>query len=189
MPHPQVTSKTPARRKAVRFPSKENIAQVHEVERYVCDKEKIARWYQPREFMQIRSEIDATILELMQIEEDLEYWDTSKYTLRGLEPFFLRRYRTQRREVHKTLMRMVLKAQHEYGCSEEDIRQRIRRLSNTCSRASRRRAQEIGALDQFAAGVGRPTTPGNPQQKQSPLYTPLEDGPTNRRASLIAQQA
>lgn len=189
MPYPEYTSTAPTQRKVVHFPSDENIVRVHHVDRCVCDKEKTTRWYSPREFMEIRNEIDATVLELVQIEENFNYWDSSKYTLRGIEACFSSRYRSQRREMHQTLVRMVLRAQHEYGYSGDEARWRIQKLSKMCSKASRRRAQEVGALDQFAVGLGRPMNPGGPQQKPSPLHKPLGDGPTTKRSSLIAQQA
>ncbi len=189
MMHPEDTSTAFAQRKVVRFPSDQSIAQFHDDETCMSDEEKLACWYQPREFMQIRNEIEATLLELMQIEEDLVYWDTSKYTLRGIEQHFSSRYRSQRREMHKTRVRMVLKAQKECGHSGEEAQRRIRRISKICSKASRTRAQEVGALDQFAAGLGRPTTQGSLQQNTSPIHKPLVDGSPTRRPSLIAQQA
>lgn len=162
------------------------MATVKEIPYIADENDKASVWYQPEDFEAIRKDIDATVLELIQIEEDMRYWDTSTYTLRGIEQRFSRRYRSQRRAVQKRTVRMVLRAQREYGHKGDDAHQQIQRLSRLCSKAARTRAQEVGALDQFAAGLGRPT---RHQPPPKPVYLPMTGASTARRPSFIAQQA
>jgi len=76
---PATTSNIPRLRKVVRFPSEGCLAKVvAEVELPFTAEEKSSIWYQCEDYEEIHSEIQATILELMQIEEDMRYWDPSK---------------------------------------------------------------------------------------------------------------
>ena len=180
------TSYPPRRRKVVRFPSERSMKKVVEFEP-VAVKEKNAIWYQLEDYSDIRKDIEATVLELMQIEEDMRYWDTSKYSLRGIEQHFSLPYRNQRRTVQKTTVQMVLRFQKEYGHEGADAQRRIQRVSRICSKASRTRAWEVGALDQFAAGLGRPTPPAQHHQPKS-MYSASKEISPGRRHSLIAQE-
>lgn len=158
----------------------------------VTDKQSI--WYQPEDFREIRRDIEATLLELVQIEEDMRYWDTSKYTLRGLEQRFSRRFRAQRRFLQKNTVRTVLTAQKEYGHKGEEAQRMIERLSRMCSKASRTRALEVGALDQFAAGLGRPlassAVDARPSMCAKEILPPRDvNDATDEQPMMIAQQA
>lgn len=181
------TNLPPKRRKVVRFPSESNLEEVVRFDQQVTEVEKASIWYQPKDYKEIRKDIDSTILELMQIEEDMRYWDTERYTLRGLERHFSRSYRSQRRNAQKSTVQMVMKAQKEYGYAEPEAQRKIQRVSRICSKAARVRAQDVGALDQWAAGLGRPPPP---QQENTPLFrpTPAVETSVSRRQSLIIAQ-
>lgn len=174
-------------RKMVRFPSEKSLEEVVLIEQAVCEEEKASVWYQPQDYDAIRKDVHDTVLELMQIEEDMRYWDTSKYTLRGIERRFSRKYRDQRRTVQRNTIAMVLKAQKEYGHKGPDVQKKIRNLSRMYSKAARVRAREVGHHDQFAAGLGGRLAQ-RPKLMYKPKATPVE-GVVARRPSLIAQPA
>lgn len=184
---PAIASTIPRPRKVVRFPSEKSLATVVEIEA-AKKEEKASTWYQREDYGKFRHDIQATLLELIQIEEDMRYWDASNFTLRGIEQHFSRRYRSQRRSIQKMMVQTVLNAQKEYGHKGEDACRRIERLSRMCSKAARKRAQEVGALDQFAAGLGRP--PSAQQKPSKPLIDSSWGISTpTRRPSLMAQSA
>jgi hypothetical protein len=172
------------RKKMVRFPI--NLTTVLEVDT-VNEDEKSLVWYQSEDYAEICRDIDATVLELIQLEEDMRYWDTTKYSLRGIEQRFSPRHRYQRRKTQRATVGMVLRAQMEYGHLGPEAERRIQRLSRMCSKASRERAIEVGSLDQDAAGIVQPIPHHNMTVAEPTFHASSSDH--SMSASFIAQEA
>jgi hypothetical protein len=174
------------RKKAVRFPS--SMTTVIEIDR-VSEDEKSLIWYQIKDYKKICKDIDETVLELMRLEEDMRHWDTTKYSLRGIEQRFSPKYRNQRKKAQRATVRMVLRAQKEYGHIGPEAERRIQYLSRICSKASRDRAIEVGTLDQQAAGITIKPIPHHLPSSPRPTFHASSSSDLSMNASLIVQEA
>jgi hypothetical protein len=172
------------RKKTVHFPR--NLTTVIEINT-VTEDEKSLVWYQSADYVEVFKDIEATVLELIQLEEDMRFWDTTKYSLRGIEHRFSPRYRDQRRKTQRATVAMVLRAQKEYGHVGPEAERRIQRVSRMCSKASRERAIEVGALDQEAAGIVSPIPHHDMTFAEATFHESSSDHSLS--ASLIAQEA
>jgi hypothetical protein len=187
-PSAKANSSCISKKKKVLFPS--NLTTVFEINT-VTEDEKCIVWYQSEDYAQVCRDIDATVLELMQLEEDMRFWDTTKYSLRGIEQRFSPRYRDQRRKTQRATVALVLRAQEKYGHVGPEAERRIQRVSRVCSKASRERAIEVGALDQYAAGIVPTITHHDMTTFAEPTFHASSSSSSDHSmsASLIAQEA